>query len=303
MAKQARKRRRSQFFRYLAVVSAIGFLLLVACVVSENTDPLTPDEVRTRDDEVNQASSVNIPHNFAGGKLRTEEPALTSKVEQDALLSESESSVYRSEYQQIIRLEQPMLRRIDRNLTVMEDVQMSRPNNVAGYGIAGSHDYHDESVRSNLYDLTKEVESAENPTSPSVTKIWSAILAYKDLSDTLSHLATVPNTKSTAYLPPVAPSIGYQGEGETILKHFKDAQFAPVDSNAYWTSIWQGLDGYDSLAMDVQVRLYRSLNPVERHLAGRWGSVQSLGPFLATRATPRRSRPPLNKITNSADGW
>ena len=295
MAKQARKRRRSQFLGYLAVVSAIGFLLLVACFVSEKTNPLSPDEVRTRDDEVNQASCVNIPHSFADGKLRAEEPALTSKVEQDALLSDSESNAYRSAYQQIVYLEQPMLRRIDRNLTVMKDVQMSRLNNVAGHGIAGSHDYHDESVRSNLYDLTKEVESAENPASSSLTKIWSAILAYKDLSDTLSHLATMPNTKSTAYLPPVAPSIGYQEAGETILKYFKDAQFAPVDSDAYWASIWQGLDAYDSVAMDVQLRLYRSLNPVERHLAGRWGSVQSLGPFLAKRATPRRSRPPLQR--------
>ena len=290
-----------RFFKWSSKVVLVALsavvCLVVVYLVFEPTAPLGADQTRRRDDEVNQAAAINIPHGFARGKLRAEEPLLTSKVEHDIVLDDAESAGYRAAYQQIILLEQPTLHRLDRNLTVMNNVQMDRPNNIGGIGIAGSHDYHDQSVRSNLNDLTEEVNAAENPANSSLTKVWSAILAYKDLSDTLSHLATMPHTKSTAYLPPAFKPIGYQIEGEAILRDFKSAQFASINSDAYWANLWRGLDRYDLLAIDVQTRLHRALTPFQRHLAGRWDSVQSLGPFLAQHAVPRRYR----RATNSSE--
>jgi hypothetical protein len=274
----------------IAAVILICILLVVA-MFFQSTAPLTADEVRRRDDEINEAAAITVPHAFVRGKLRKDYPQLTQRVEQDRELSAADSAKYRIAFQEVIFIEQPILRRFDRNLTVLTNVEMFSINNVGDTGIAGSHDHHDSSVRSNLRDLQTEVSEAGNQSLSSWRRIRAAIFAYKDLSDTLVHLGTIPHTKSVLYSAANGPLGPYEQQGEAILRDFKTAQFAPVNSQEYWDAVWRGLDKFDLLALDVQGKLNESLSPLERHVAGRWGSAQSLGPWLTPRSRARRYRP------------
>lgn len=272
----------------LIVVVAV-FIVAVVFLWRQNVTPLTPQQIRRQVDEVNQAAGINVPHAFDNGATRQSALDLFTKVEQSQPLTEQESARYRVIYQGIILSKQATLRRFDRNLTVMSDVDMDKPNNVGGLGIGGSHDHHDMSVRSNLADLNAEV-AAIRMSHFTPTRVRNAIVAYKDLSDVLAHLATVSHTKSTPYRPPSRGVSDIEQIGEESLREFKSVQFAPVNSDAYWAAMFRALTQFDALALRVQQDIDGELSSAEQRLAGRWGSVQSLGPWLATGTTPRRYR-------------
>ncbi len=283
--------------RRLLRAAQLGLVLLLIVAAAalavflwrEDVTALTPADVRRQVDEINEAAGVTVPHGFDDGAVRQTALPLFLRVERDQPLTDADSRSYRVLYQGIILSRQATLRRFDRNLTVLTDVDMDRPNNVGGNGIAGSHDHHDVSVRSNLADLTAEVATVQH-SGFTPTRVRNAILAYKDLSDTLAHLATVSHTKSTPYRPRVGPASEIESLGEESLREFKTVQFAAVNSPEYWRAMFRALDRFDALALRVQHDLDASLTPVERKLAGRWGSPQSLGPWLAKGTTARRYR-------------
>jgi hypothetical protein len=283
------KPRRRRVLRWTGVIAMLAVILLGGALWREDVTPWTADQIRTRVDEINQAAGITLPHDFDNGAIRRTAPDLFTKVERNAPLTDEESARYRVLYQGIILSKQALLRRFDRNLTVMIDVEMDRPNNVGGYGIAGSHDHHDASVRSNLADLDAEL-AAIHASQFTPTRVLNAILAYKDLSDILAHLATISHTKSTPYRRPAGAVDDVTRLGEDTLGEFKTVQFASVNGPEYWTSMFRALDAYDRLVLRVQNDIDSALSPIERKLAGRWGSVQSLGPWLAAGRPARRYR-------------
>ena len=108
----------------------------------------------------------------------------------------------------------------------------------------------------------------------------AAISAYKDLTDIIEHMGTAPQTKSVPYLPQ-APGDELRQQFESMMLHYKRAQFEPVNSPAYVAEVHLALDSYDVLVGHVQDRIYGQLGPLERSLSGRWGSWRSLGPSLS----------------------
>lgn len=281
-------RRLARLARLMLGVSVVAIVMLAVAAAFQDVTPLTADEIRRKADEVNQAAAVNIPHGFDNGARRNAALELFTRVERNQELSDEDSARYRAAYQAIIFDKQSTLRRFDRNLTVLTDVDMDRANNVGGNGIAGRHDHHDASVRSNLASLTKELAALDGV--PLLRARFGA-QAYKDLSDILAHLGTVPHTKSTPYVPPGHALTEVERIGEESLRAFKAAQFARVNSPGYWTAVFHGLDLFDQLASTVQRTVDGKLTRVERKMSGRWGSVQSLGPWLTVGSEPRRRRP------------
>jgi len=277
--------------RILLVLVALVLLAGATCVGVQDVTPFSADAIRRKTDEINQAAAITVPHGFDDGAVRHQHVPLFEAVEQGRELSSAESTEYRRAYQDIIFRKQSTLRRFDRQLTVLPNVDMDRPNNVGGLGIEGSHDHHDASMRANLLALEAELQTIEAPASSSRARVWAAISAYKNATDILSHLATVPHTKSVAYRPPPAAPTEIEQQGELLLQDFKQAQFAPVNGTEYWAALWRGLDRFDLLLLRVQTTVNSGLSATERRLAGRWDSTQSLGRWLTNGTTPRRYRP------------
>lgn len=275
----------------LAVTVLVAFALL-ATVTLQEAAPLEPDVIRRKTDEINQAAAVDVPHAFDGGAVRAANLSLFEQVERGAELTADDSVRYRTIYQDIIFRKQSTLRRFDGQLTILANVEMMRPNNVGGLGIAGSHDHHDASMRANLHSVEQALKAIEDPGTGTVTKVASAIRLYKDTTDILTHLGTVPHTKSTGYHPRPPSRSPLEPHGEMMLQAFKQAQFAPVNSAAYWEALWRGLDSFDELILRVQARVNRRLSPAEVRMAGRWDSAQSLGRWLTNGSPARRYRPP-----------
>lgn len=283
-----------RFHRKTRVWFAVGIGMigvLVTVVLIQDIRPLTQEQISRMVDEINEKAAVTVPQKFDDRYICRNRPDLCAKVRNGDRLTDEESIAYRLLYQEVIFREQKILKRLDSNLTVIHDFGMSLPNNVHGRGIAGSHDHHDASVHSNLADMEQSIQVIRDHHATTIARVRAGIFLYKDLSDVLSHLGTVPHTKSTPYQPPERQLGKLEQQGEESLRAFKTAQFANINSDEYWSALKRGLDSFDVLALDVQSTLDGNLTPMERHLVGRWGSFQSLGPWLARGSTPRRYRP------------
>jgi len=243
--------------------------------------PRTSREIAALSDVINEASSVIVPHKTLGKKIRFENLDLFRRVEDGKELTQAESQTYRKLYQQIVLNNQTLFWSYDHQVTPMPDVGMDMDNNAGGKGIAGSHDHHDASARANL-DLLKgnlaTLETASGFTGPLV-RIFATAKAHKNLTDLMLHLGTVPQTVSVPYVPTqVAAGDMLATNFETMLREYKTAQFAPVNSPAYVNALHAALAAYDKMIMEVQDRVRAKLGPVERTLAGQWLSWQSLTP-------------------------
>jgi len=273
---------------------AVGLVLVfVLLCVPYDPPKWTASEIRARVDLLNENAAVTTPHHTLGKKTREANLALFEKVERGQQLSAEESAAYRLLYQSILQHQHTTLATLDHQLTVLTDFQPEEKNNVGTLGIAGSHDHHDASAAANLAALEDDLlrlESASGVTA-SLTRVRAAISANKNLTDIVQHMATAPQTKSVPYVPQAAGD-ELQQQFETMMVHFKRAQFEPVNSPAYVTEVHLALDHYDILVARVQDRLYDDLGPLERSLSGRWTSWRSLGPWLRGVTANRIPRKP-----------
>ncbi|ROZ69370.1 hypothetical protein EEB15_22900 [Ramlibacter sp. WS9] len=192
---------------------------------------------------------------------------------------EAQSFEYRQAYQSILRDKQWYLSLFDRNLTVVHDHGMTDNNNVGGKGIAGDHDHHDFSARSNVEALRASLARIEDPAASGLSKVFHAARAHKDLTDIILHLATAPQTKSTPYQEGNdVDELGLQFA--KVMRSYKAAQFNPVNSPDYARNLHAALAAYDDLVLHVQMRVTKHLSGWQRVVAGRWLGWQSFGPDL-----------------------
>jgi hypothetical protein len=277
------------------VLGLIAALVLAFAFLCFPYDPpkWTASEISERVDLLNENSAVTTPHLKLGKKTREENLALFEKVESGQPLSAAESAAYRVLYQSILRDKQSLLKRLDGELTVLTNFRIGEKNNVGTLGIEGSHDHHDSSAGANLLSLRSDllrVEHASGATA-SLTRIHAAIDAYKDLTDIIGHMGTAPQTKSVPN-EPVVPTDALQRQFESMMLHYKRAQFEPVNSPAYVGEVHLALDSYDALVAQVQDRIYGHLGPLERSLSGRWCTWRSLAPSLGGVSATRFPRKP-----------
>jgi hypothetical protein len=270
------RRRAGKVLGWCVAFLALVFVLLC---LPFNPPKLSAREIGARVDLLNEKAAVATPHFDLGRKTRDANLALFEKVERGQQLTAEESASYRVLYQLILRDKQRELSKLDHQLTVLTDYHIGEKNNVGTYGIEGSHDHHDASAAANLAELRGDLARLESATGVggSFTRVRAAICAYKDLNDILLHMAIAPHTKSVPRVPE-APGDELQAQFETMMEHFKRAQFELVNSPAYRAEVRQALDRFDALVVLVQDRVYAHLGPVERSLAGTGGSWRSLPP-------------------------
>lgn len=278
----------------IALLAVAGAGIVIAVLHTPyDPPPFSPEEVSHRVDVLNEAAAVTAPHTQFGDSIRAAHIDLFQRVEGGAELAEQQSVAYRKLYQQILHDNQRFLSLFDRQLTVLKDHGLEHHNNVGSEGIAGAHDHHDASARANFERLEASlarIEQASGVTGGPV-RIIRAAQAYKDLTDIMLHMATAPHTVSIPYAAPEAPPRdALAADFETLMRNFKQAQFAPVNSPAYIEGVHRALDAYDSMVLNVQSRIRDSLHPIERTLAGRWLGWQSLTPPLSGYSADRIPR-------------
>lgn len=278
-----------------AVAGLILLLLLTGGVyfaAHYNPAPLRAAEITKEVDQLNDEASVQGPHfKFADSDLRRQHLALFTKVERGEVLSDSDETQYRLLYQDILDGQQAFFLRFDKELKVMTDVGMSDSNNVHGKGIAGSHDHHDASARSNYEDLRTQLDRLAG-TMSAAQSIYRGILAYKDARDIIFHLAPAAHSKSVPYIPSTAaPRDTLDTLFETMMREYKLAQFEPINSPPFRQHVIVALDNYDALVEEVQRRVYAHQSPLARTITGTFAGWQSFNihvphksPLLISRA-------------------
>jgi len=277
-----------------AVSGLILILLLTAggyFTAHYNPAPLSASEITEEVDQLNDEATVQGPHfKFADAELRRQHLALFTKVERGEVVSDSDAIQYRLLYQGILYGQQSFFGRFDRELKVLTDVGMSDSNNVRGMGIAGSHDHHDASARSNYEDLRAQLDGIAGASS-SAASVYRGILAYKDTRDILFHLAPATHSKSVPYVPPTAaPRDTLDTLFETVLREYKLAQFEAINSPPFRQHMIDALDNYDALVQEVQRRVYAHQSPLQRTITGTFTGWQSLNYHVPHKSPLRISR-------------
>lgn len=269
------------------LICALGIAALSALLyVATSTPPTTYSRAEVSEfvDRLNHEAAIQSPHLSLGKSTRAAHLAVFEAVEAGRPIGQDQSYEYRQAYQAILREKQWYLALFDWNLTVVHDHGMAENNNVGGKGIAGDHDHHDFSARSNLKSLRASLAKLDDPKTSGLEKVLHATYAHKDLTDIILHMATAPQTKSTPYSEENdVDELG--ARFANVMRNYKAAQFSPVNSPDYVRSLHAALGAYDDLVMHVQDRITAQLSGWQRVAAGRWLGWQSFGPDLDD-ATP-----------------
>lgn len=260
-------------------------LIILLIVISTlllpfNPEPLSKDEIKRISYNVFEYSALYAPHNLL---LKPDEfekhHELFEKVASGVELSEEESKKYRLVFQSILVENQFIFRWIDSNITIVNNVNMNIDNNVGGKGIQGNHDHHDASTRSNLDDMLAKIKRLKDG-DESDGDILDAKSLYKDTMDLLTHLGTVPQVKSTLYKVPTLGDEAIQALIEKSLLHFKNAQFANINSSNYWDEVRLALDAYVEAVILVQDLVHKKMSAFGLTLTGAWDSWKNLAPLV-----------------------
>ncbi len=275
-------------------VRLVFFLLLVLlCCLSflSIPTPLPSKYISQKISGLHQIASIWVPHfEIDNGQLRQQYRSLFEKVEQHIPLSDEECESYRKIYQQLLFKDQRKFSLFDAQLSFVDDLAMTEKNNVGGLGVEGRHDHHDMSSRNNFSEIAISVNYLQQYPHDkdwgfSWRRVGQAIGIYKNLNDLLFHLATVPHTKSVSYMAQDSHSEPMQQLFESMLFHFKQAQFLTINTPEYNRQLVLALDKYRELIEMNQAIIYQSLSPLELKLAGNWGSWRSLTPKVSDQST------------------
>lgn len=264
-------------------------LLVLVCSLSFTSVPvpLTPKFISGHVDVLYDAASIWVPHfEIDDGQLRNQHQPLFEKVEKDLPLSERECENYRNLYQALLLQNQHRFGLLDAQLSVVENLAMTEKNNVGSFGVEGKHDHHDLSSRNNFTEIHKSIHYLQQNSRNkdwifSLSRVEQALSIYKNLNDVLFHLGTVPHTKSVVYIPANAGAEPMQKLFESMLFHFKRAQFLVINSPEYREQLKLALEEYQQLVEMSQRIVHENLSPLELKLVGNWGGWRSLTPDVS----------------------
>jgi hypothetical protein len=269
---------------------ALSVASFVFIIIQTNSNPWTEAEIKQLVTGLNEAAAIGVPHGYLISRQeRAAHEALLQKVEAGDILTAEESIVYRHIYQKILRDSQSFLSMFDAELTIIPDHNMTMPNNVLTMGIVGLHDHHDTSARANFSGLLQSLQGLDHA-SDFLMRIYYANAAQKDLVDLISHMGVAPHTVSVVYVAPEKPwtDIALGDEYEAMMMSFKAAQFQPVNSPSYWAAVDVALAHYGALILAVQKKIQARTSSLERKVAGRFLSLQTMAPPVDLHRPLRR---------------
>ncbi|MDA7827604.1 hypothetical protein N9A67_05195 [Rhodobacteraceae bacterium] len=241
--------------------------------------PHQSKEITAYANELFEFGSVSYVHALDSPHI-SQNQQLFDRVARGEELDEHSSCKYRTAFWKILFDHQKRFEIVDADLVIAQDFGKHLSNNCGDLGIPGRHDLHDLSAKENYLDLSQSLQGLE-----SGVGFWRSIVLInninKDLVDLVVHMA------------PAVHSIGVKDDGfgidpsspfDQMQSHFKDAQFAPINSATYWQEISEALEIYRDIVEHTQTRILATSHPIAVKIAGRWMALQTIAPRLDQHA-------------------
>ena len=251
--------------------------LIVVMALLTNPRPHRAAAITAYAHQLFEFGAVRYVHALRSDRI-TMHQDLFDRVAAGAALSAQDSCTYRTAYWMVLQDNARRFQFVDDDLHMATDYGMDHSNNCAGLGIAGAHDLHDISARQNFDELVAHLDALEAGAG------WMrSVFLINEINKNLIDL-TVHFAPATHAIGVQDPAFLAQGRLATPYNNmqaaFKNAQFAPVNSPAYWTAVDDALAAYATIVMAAQDVTTASSSGLQRRLSGRWLSLQTVAPRL-----------------------
>lgn len=275
--------------RGLSLLSAAIIVGIGVVVFSTSSERHSPNDIKQLTAQLFEYGSIRFIHQQTNNGIDKPVARLFSKVSSGAILDKKESCLYRSIYHQMVADKQSLFSLLDSNTEIVINFAPTAANNCGGKGVAAKHDIHDLSAKKNYADIVANIASLQH--SNKIARIAQINSLNKNLIDLMMHFAPSTHTIGVHHARfSLQTSSPISSHYITMINGFKAAQFAPVNSCDYWTSIDTALSAYQQIVMQVQTQIWDNSSNIERKIAGRWLSTQTLSPVI-NKTEKRRTRP------------
>lgn len=267
--------------RYLVLALAAGLAGWVLAIPAEPHDRRTVNALATQLFEFGAVRYFTPPD---------ESDYLFLAVADGAVLDNAQSCVYRQAYSARVAAKARIFDLLDQDIEFRDDFGEGVANNCGVHGLAGHQDIHDLSAKNNIEAIGARLSALDN--AGALARIGHANTIAKNLEDLMVHFAPAIHSLGVHHSEFAAKNLPPELAGPygRMVAGFKTAQFAPVNSCAYWRGVDQALKNYADLVIYGEGVVRARLSTFEYKIAGRWLSPQTLAPRLDIEA-PVRPRP------------
>jgi len=263
--------------KYLMYLAVGIFALLAIMIASTNPNAHARADIDAYAEQLFAFGAVRYVHGLDSDHIR-ENQRLFDQVESGAVLDPEQSCAYRGAYEQVLYDYARHFQAADDDLQMKSFYGTTFANNCGGYGVAGHHDLHDISAKANFEELTSHLAGLQNGLG------WTdAVLAINEINKNLIDLSVhmAPATHTIGVRDPAFMANGMlSADFNTMQTAFKTAQFEPVNSPEYWTAIDAALKSHADIIFAAQDIINRNSTPLQRRIAGRFLSLQTVAPRL-----------------------
>jgi len=276
----------------IRVTLGLGLLGMIA---TSNPAPQNRAEIDAYAQQLFEFGAIRYVHGLDSPHI-AENQSLFDQVRSGAPLDHATSCTYRRAYLMVLQDYARRFQLADDDLQMADDFGIDHANNCDGTGIAGNHDLHDLSAKANVTELLDNLEILQSGTG------WvNGIILINEVQKNLVDL--------TVHMAPAVQSIGVQAPDfdlagadpiaqsyRDMLGHFKDAQFADINGPAYWDGVDAALANYGDIVASAQEIIVANSGQLQRRIAGRWLSLQTVAPQLDTQTCLRPQPHPTAPI-------
>lgn len=261
------------FLRFIIVV-AVTAVISIAGVT--NPAAHSREDVAALSAQLFEFGAVRFVHTLDNDRI-AQEP-LFDVVASGQVLDAAQSCTYRTVYLAVLQDHARLFQVADNDLQMATDYGMDTINNCDGSGILGRHDLHDMSAKSNFAEFVRDINTLTDGAG------WFRTIGLinelqKDLIDLTVHMA--PATHSIGINAPEFVASGpWADQFNAMQSAFKSAQFADINSPAYWGHVDQAMTIYGDIVFAAQGVVMANSTALQRRLAGRWLSLQTVAPRL-----------------------
>lgn len=261
------------FLRFIIVVIVTAVINIAGVT---NPAAYSREDVAALSAQLFEFGAVRFVHALDNDHI-AQEP-LFDVVASGQVLDTAQSCTYRTAYLAVLQDHAGLFQAADNDLQMATDYGVDTTNNCDGSGILGTHDLHDMSAKTNFAELVRDIDALTGGAGWFRT-IWLINELQKDLIDLTVHMA--PATHSIGInVPEFVASGPWADQFNAMQSAFKAAQFSDINSSAYWGHVDRALTIYADIVFAAQKVVMANSTALQRRLAGRWLSVQTVAPRL-----------------------
>jgi hypothetical protein len=263
--------------KYAGYLMALIALIIVGIITVTNPRPHDEADIASLSEQLFEFGAVRYVHGLSSDYKDTNQ-ALFDRVLAGDVLDATESCTYRTAYWHLLQEHAKRFQFVDDDLHMAENYGLDLDNNCDAKGILGLHDMHDFSAQQNFDQLVGNLDLLQDGTG------WlNAVILINEVNKNLVDL-TVHFAPATHSIGVRVPDLEFSGpfakDYDAMQDGFKMAQFSAVNSPEYWNGIDAALMSYSAIVAQAQDVIFANSSALQRRLAGRWLSLQTVAPRL-----------------------